>query len=292
MSMTVEDDPVAGRVRVQASGPGVAERVVRWRGSGVDDEITMHCLACDAVGEIIRRRRNEHRHVFIACLPGSGSTFLHRLLLAVTGFTDAMLVSDGLDDEEDVQRSCIPDFLASDSLARQHARATAPTIELLGAMNLRPIVLVRNVFDTLVSIRDHFATETVVGPIAQVPRSFPGWDGDRQMSLVISMCTPWILSFVSSWIDAGRTLPLLWITYDDVVDRTEDTVGRVLAHSAVHAGQGSVGGAIATLDPADERLNHGVSGRGVRTLNPQQQSEVRRIAAVYRSAYDFSSIGL
>jgi hypothetical protein len=106
------------------------------------------------------------------------------------------------------------------------------------------------------------------------------------------MGLPWHLTFVSSWLDAQRELPVLWVSYEDVVQRTASTVARILDHAGVERKPADIERLAAEVDLENVRFNRGLSGRGESELTGAQRQAVRDLAAVYRGAYDFSLIGL
>ncbi|MEJ2121462.1 MAG: tetratricopeptide repeat protein [Alphaproteobacteria bacterium] len=95
-------------------------------------------------------------HIFIACMPKSGSTFLKHALLRLTGWREASLTFAFLQNEEELYLPFLRAVACTETITQQHCRATIPNIQLMQAFAIRPIVLVRNLFDTIVSYTDFF----------------------------------------------------------------------------------------------------------------------------------------
>ena len=249
-------------------------------------------MTADAIDRLIDAERDRCRHVVVACMPKSASTFLCSLLAEATGYRPYLLNTLGHDTERTIDRLSIPTFLRRDTVSQEHMRATRENVRLLARMGVRPVVLVRDLMDVIVSACDHSEQVAGSGPAAHLPSDFDRWSREDRLWLVVRMGTPWFLNLVTSWIDAASRLDTLWITYDDVVGDTAATVRRALEHAGVVSDEGRIDAAIAGVDPSTTRLNRGVSGRGRAELSAPQQAAVREIADVYRGAYDLSIIGL
>ena len=107
--------------------------------------------------------------ILIACMPRSGSTYLSNLLAAVTGYPRHPLVYTFYRNEQDLYLPALMKALTIPTVTQQHLRATGPTLELIDIFNLRPIVLVRNLFDVVVSYFDHLHQESLLVPAAYFP---------------------------------------------------------------------------------------------------------------------------
>ncbi|MDH3232775.1 MAG: tetratricopeptide repeat protein, partial [Alphaproteobacteria bacterium] len=82
------------------------------------------------------------RHIFIACMPKSGSTFLRTALMALTGWQEAYMTFAFLQNEEELYLPYLRAAARLNTVVQQHCRATVPNIQLLQAFAIRPIVLV------------------------------------------------------------------------------------------------------------------------------------------------------
>jgi hypothetical protein len=277
---------------VRVDDPDELARLAAWRARGVDDETAACCLLAGRLDRMIDDRRARHRHVVVACLPKCASTYLDALLVHATGFRRYLLNTTGHDTERNIDARSIPMFLAGDTVSQEHMRATRENVRLLARLGVRPVVLVRDLLDLLVSMRDHAAREPGRGPAGHVPADFARWPPADRLELIVRFATPWLLTMVTSWLDAARELPTLWLRYDDVVGRPAETVGRVLDHVGVAVPRARIDEAVGRVDPATTRFNRGVSGRGRAELTEGQRSAVRAAAAAYRGTYDLSIVGL
>jgi hypothetical protein len=266
--------------------------LARWRAAGADHATIAFCAAFRQLDAIIDANRRRHPHLVIASFPKAASTYLHRALVAVTGFRPYLLCTAGHDNERNIEPQAIPMFLAQPTVSQEHMRATRPNIHWLQRMVIRPVVLVRNLFDTVVSSADHAMQESIIGPNAHVPGTFRDWPREAQLDFIVRMGAPWYLTFFASWCDAAHELDVLWITYDDVVHDTPATLERVLAHSRAPLDRVVLEARWSPPDLGETRFNCGRAGRGASELSRSQQDALRSLAAVYRGSYDFSRIGL
>ncbi len=279
-----------------ASGAADAEvrrQTSRLRSRGLDEDGVRFCMAERTIDRIIDNNRGVRRHIVIACSPKSASSFFSELLVRVTGFHRYFLVPVGEDHERQIDRRSAPMFLATDTVSQEHLKANRPDIELLKRMCVRPVVLVRDIFDSIVSLRDQIVSEPYgPWPMAFWPEQFMQWSKGDQLWFLVRMVTPWYLSFYASWREAEHSIDVLWLTYDDVVDRTHEAVVRVLRHCEIKLADPRIDDAVAALDPAEARFNKGIAGRGRDELNEGQCHAIHQLAALYQGEYDFSPIGI
>ena len=147
-------------------------------------------------------------HLFIACLPKSGSSFLRNALLRLTGFRDTYLFYAGAPNEHDLYLPSLLEFATVPTVTQQHARASEANLHLLQGFGLRPVVLVRNLFDALVSLDDFYHQGASFSTFF-----FPGYlrlSPEERLDLIVDHVAPWYLQFYASWLRAEQDarLPL------------------------------------------------------------------------------------
>jgi hypothetical protein len=119
------------------------------------------------------RRRLDRDHLLIACMPKSGSTYLHTLLRVITGLDDASLSELGDQNEGDICEKRLR-RLRRRSVIQQHVKATQTNLKWLSDYGVRPIVQTRSLFDVLPSLHDHFEHEKNGLPCGYIGVEF--WD--------------------------------------------------------------------------------------------------------------------
>ena len=238
---------------------------------------------------LLTRRRN---CLFITCFPKSGSTFLVSALAETTGYIRQFLGYDHLN-EQDLYLPNLIDTYNMNIVCHQHTRATAPNLELITQFDIRPVVLVRNVFDCLVSLRDHLGRESRSTPMFNATGEFLAKSRVDQFDELIDLALPWYINFVTSWnmVEAEGAVPL-WVTYEDMMADKAGSVRRVLDFYGLHQFDDRVSAAISRVEKsADTRFNKGVSGRGDDQISTDQR---QRIIDRFRHHpdVDFSPIGI
>ena len=106
-----------------------------------------------------KRFSKKRDHLFVACMPKSGSTFLANALSELTGYRYVNLAYAYERSEQNLYLPKLIDSFSFGSVTHLHVRATESTIDLMKMFSIRPVILVRNIFDIVVSIRDHMFNE-------------------------------------------------------------------------------------------------------------------------------------
>ncbi len=233
-------------------------------------------------------------HLLIACQPKSGSTFLKNALCEVTGFRDLFLFHASGQNEQDLFYPALLEFATVPTVTQQHCRASEANLQIMQAFGLKAVVLVRDLADVIISLRDFYSQGAILGtffhPDVWMPLTL-----ERQADLIIDHVIPWHLQFLASWqqADKERRVPVLWMTYAELMSDKAAAVGKVLDWHGLNAPEGKISAAFAALagEPRKNRFNKGVSGRGREGLTAGQQSRIRQLAS-YFPGTDFSLLGL
>lgn len=225
------------------------------------------------------------RGVFVACMPKSGSTLLCRLLAARLQADLGCATFARQDNEQDLD---LPRLvrLPWRWVSHQHCRATQPTLQILADYGIRPIVHVRNIFDALVSLRDHILNESRFVPTGYVPADFADWQDEQQFDLLITLHLPWYLDFYASWLDAAGQVEFEFTTYRELIEEREALLERLA--DIYGLGPVPASAPLSSSSLGHTRLNVGRSGRGRTHLTREQRERVREMAVrcgIARSAW-------
>ncbi len=238
--------------------------------------------------------RDIGRHIFVTCTPKSGSTFLKNVLVAVTGFKDVFSVFAALQNEHELDLPQFVKFGISNKVTQQHARASEANIQMLQAFGVRPIVLVRNIFDSAASLLD-FYTKGFTFSTYFDKEEFLAFDDAQKIDLLIEFAIPWYFQFVASWQRAEKEgrLEMLWLTYEEMIKDKVSTVEKILEFNGLDAPREIINAKIAEIESDGEknRFNKGVSGRGKIVLSDAQKTRIKNLARHFPST-DFGLLGL
>ena len=115
------------------------------------------------------------------------------------------------------------------TISQHHLRATGSNLQLIAAAGIKVIVLVRDLADSLVSLRDHFIKEGPHAPVCYADDRFKQLPRHLQLDWLIDLAAPWYVHFYVSWQYATRQglVTPLWLTYEDVVKNTVPTLERI-----------------------------------------------------------------
>jgi tetratricopeptide (TPR) repeat protein len=240
------------------------------------------------------RPTNLGRHLFIACAPKSGSTFLKNLLLDLTRFKDLFSVHAGLQNEQDLDLPQLAKFAQTDTVTQQHCRASEANIHLMQAFGIRPVVLVRDIFDTVVSLRDFYDGGFVYSTFFE-RESYVRLSEEEKLDMLIDFAVPWYFQFAASWQRAERDgrLDVHWLTYEELTVDTPTALERVLAFHGISARRVDIDRIIAerSVDRRSNRYNQGVRGRGRSALSDGQCRRIEALARFFPET-DFTTLGL
>lgn len=234
----------------------------------------------------------------VACMPKSGSTWLTRLISSLPGMRDVHLVP-GFDRRE--QELC-PVRVAVEVaetkawrrhyhrdgkhmgqswpvgfVAQMHLRHSVPTQAMADEFDLTFAVLVRNLTDVVVSMRDHLSNHGLAQPMAYVPASLLRESDEVVTAFVIDMIVPWYLNFLETWRAAG------WATlgYDSLVQDPGAVASTAVSHAGWIYDESAVSAAVTATAQSFTRLNQGVAGRGRAELSESSLERLRELARPY-----------
>lgn len=241
--------------------------------------------------------RRPSPYIVLACMPRTGSTFLTATLAEITGYQNRPLTFAYGRHEQELYLPKLLDFYHFGSVTQQHFRATQANLELLREFDIRPVVLVRDIFDVTVSIRDYLVKEQCSNwPTFYCDEEFWELSVERQFDAIIDLGLPWYFSFFVSWADATRKgeVSPLWMTYEEAQRDWSAASRRILDFCGVQTPEHELEAAFARIsrrNPQSLRFNHGVTGRGKAALGKPQQDRIARFAEFYPHV-DFSMIGI
>jgi tetratricopeptide (TPR) repeat protein len=233
------------------------------------------------------------RHIFIACVPKSASTFLKNLLVNLTGYRDLFTVYAAGQNEHEIYLPTLQQSAHLDTVTQQHCRASDANVHLMQAFDITPVVLVRNIFDSVMSLLDFYNKGAFQTSYFRTDWQF--LDEETKIDLLIDNVIPWYFQFVASWdlAEKQKRLQLYWLTYEDLVADKPSSVLKLLEFCGLGASRRGVEQRIAEIESSERkiRFNKGVTGRGRSGLNDRQKQQICNLTRYFPST-DFARIGL
>lgn len=232
--------------------------------------------------------------VFLACMPKTASTFAVKALSRATGFETVNLVDVFRDNEQNLYLPKLIDTCATDMVLHQHCKATNRNLELMVEYNIRPVILVRDLLDILVSLYDHFHNESPISPFAFAYEGFFDLDEEGRKWLLVRMAAPWLVQFYASWYTCSalkKQINTFWLSYADFMANKTGAMASILDYYGLEHDHAVVGKALEEVssDRSGTRFNVGRQGRGKDFFSLEQKKCVAAFLECY-PAVDFSLV--
>ncbi len=237
--------------------------------------------------------KSSEKYILISCMQKSGSTFLRNLLLELTGYKNFPLVYGYLQNEQELYLSSVINSVKINTVTQQHLRATEPNLQIIQLFDINPIVLVRNIFDIVVSIYDHFHRESVIMPMAYLNDQVFELQDNKIFDLIVDLIIPWYFNFYVSWYVAWseKKCNMLWVTYEELIRNKTEVLGNIAKFYELDKTNEEIKICIEKTMKTNIRMNKGIVGRGNEFLNGEQKQKIIRLASYYPWV-DFSRIGI
>ena len=233
------------------------------------------------------------RHLFIACVPKSGSTFLKNVLLSLTGYGDAFIAFTPGQFEQDLYLPGVINVARSDTVTQLHSRASDANVQMMQAFEIKPVVLVRNIFDAVVSLLDFYDGGAFSNTFFRA--DYKSLDDQTRIDLLIDNLVPWYFQFVASWSLAEKQgrLEIFWLSYEELINDKPGSITSVLKFYGLGAPLRGIEQRVKETESKKgrTRFNKGLVGRGDARLSEDQKARICSYARYFPST-DFSKVGL
>lgn len=233
------------------------------------------------------------RHIFIACVPKSASTFLKNLLVSLTGYRDVFMVYAAGQNEHELYLPTLREAAHLDTVTQQHCRASDANVQMMQAFEIKPVVLVRNIFDSVMSQLDFYNKGAFYNSYFRA--DYQSLDEETKIELLIDNVIPWYFQFVASWslVEKQKRLEIFWLSYEDLVADKTTAIQNILEFYGLGAARRGIELKIKEIESEQQkiRFNKGIKGRGDSSLSDRQKERIRSLARYYPTT-DFSRIGL
>lgn len=228
--------------------------------------------------------------IFFPCFPKTASTFITKSLATQLNFKYVVYNYGAGRNEQELYPPMLEKYVKVSTVTHQHVRATEPNVRLLDKYAIKPIVLVRNILDCVISMRDHIINEDDKWPQAYITKEFHDLKPDAQLDFIIDFVVPWYINFYVSWMDCARNhvLPVKWMAYEELI---HDETGFFEAIFKYYGVEEYNVNEKECLSKKETRFNVGQIGRGEMLLSTKQIEKIKYYASFYPWC-DFSQIGI
>ncbi|PSH61799.1 sulfotransferase domain-containing protein [Phyllobacterium sophorae] len=227
------------------------------------------------------------KHVLLACMPKSGSTFLSNAIGALPTFTTGVGVPDWGRREQELDDCCLSRIEDLNYVLQLHVRYSNATKTMIEKHRLLPIILVRNIFDVIPSFIDHHRKESLLHPMAFAPEGIQEWSFEESAHFVTRMIIPWYFNFYMSWYGVPNKLV---VKYEEWVFQPEIELLRICRYLNLEVTDEAIRNVISSVIGTSDRKNAVTPGRG-RSLPSDCVEQIQKMAGFYHNV-DFSDIGI
>lgn len=233
--------------------------------------------------------------VFLAFAPKAAGTFLREASVnAVDGDLARVVYAQGGRDAQPY----LPSFIMyhhggvcpGPLVTHVHMQALPANRRFVEALNLRPVVMIRNIPDMLASYWDMLESEEAArrdGLNCLIPPNFPSLSQEQKADFLVDILGPWYASYYATWLDYAREDAdrVCVLSYADFQDDPAATLGAILLHSRLPRSEPECRDAIeaAWSERQNLRFNRGEEGRGLRYFDVDHLERLGRMLSHYPS---------
>lgn len=216
------------------------------------------------------------RHILLACQPKSGSSFLTEAVGSLPGFRIGHYIAGYDRSEHELNQAHIRKYRFQGYraiIAQHHVRFSELTKRLILKNRMLPVVLYRDLFDVIISLRDHLRNWNVVGSMAYFDQSHADLPDAELERMIARLAIPWYINFYVSWREASGVGPIMFVNYDTLRSDPQTVISDILAAAKLPASEKQITRALEQSQKGVTRFNKGVSARG-KLLAPETRQIV------------------
>jgi hypothetical protein len=216
-------------------------------------------------------------HILLACLPKSGSTFLSNALAECSGIRRVGLVPTYGERYQELCELRLARYHHNGYVSQLHIQNSEWTQELVRRYNITPIILVRDIPDCIISMREHFRREPNFGFFTAPGAAHASMSDDEIDALIVRFAMPWYISFYAGWKRAGN---VLFIDYEDAVNNPKDSLKAILDFAHSKRSDLEISTALEKVQGKSNRFNKGIAGRGA-ALKAESRDKLKELLSFY-----------
>lgn len=230
----------------------------------------------------------------LVALPKSSSTYSTR---ALSRILDADIHKDIVTQDRFTPKDLyIPGIVGVRdrmTISQVHLVASGANLRILQSFRMPVAILLRNLFDVVISLRDHMKGNPYFSSIL-IPNAYDTLPEQDKLDFIIDTAVPWMVTFYVSWAQAiaRGDIDTEFVFYEDMLAEPVPFFRKICARFGRQVSEAEVNKALARVEKsAATRFNIGKPGRGASELTAAQIARIRRHADYY-PGIDFSPLGL
>ena len=238
---------------------------------------------------IIRRHRvdKDHPLIIYAAFPKSASLFLLKLISKGTKLkARSTRIAEG-NGQSIIDKERFIHCLDGRSVVYGHIPCNSYHRSLIRPYERRILVTVRSLPEVVASLKDHIesrGTSPLDPKIGDFPEYYPGYfdaDDRTRLGFIIDYLVPWYFQFLVSWVEESRHSPVLWVPYEQIVQRPKQTTCCVAKFCGVSCERALLDAYLA--DAPRVNFNKGIPGRGFELLDEDMHRKLAALASYHRA---------
>lgn len=232
------------------------------------------------LGQVSMQIFTDHTNVLLFAQPKSGSHHIHLLLQLALGLFPHPTGFCSTNKDSYYPRVLASKFLGKSTISRSHAPSDIYLSRVIRNLGMRPVVLTRNLFDSIVSRRDHIKRTDPGDDIksAKLHSKFLQGCNEYQLDVTIEKFANEIIQFYTSW--ATYTGEVVRITWQEMVDDAPGMVARVAEALDLEIVEDVEKITASIKAGGGANFSKGIAGRGRELMNDRQIDELVRRADI------------
>jgi Sulfotransferase domain len=221
-------------------------------------------------------------HVLVACMPKSASTFITNAMAGAAGLERVNLIPSYGRREQELCEIRLADNARLDYVAQLHIKHSDWTEQLCRDHDISTIVLIRSLFDVVVSLRDHAHRESPISPVLYLDKQHLARSGAELEHMIAMLAIPWYVNFYMGWRSSKAARIFL---YEDFVADPDRELAEMLDFAGIALGAGKAAAGLEAAGSTSSRINVGKAGRGL-SLEPKTVTMIMDMLAAYPEIQD------
>ncbi|TNE33693.1 MAG: hypothetical protein EP348_12330 [Alphaproteobacteria bacterium] len=217
-------------------------------------------------------------HIVIACMPKTASTFLAATIAEIPGIEQATLVPAWEQREQELCPIQLSHYNRRQYVAQCHLRYSRATEFYFGKFGIIPAVLVRNLADCAVSLRDHFRKDPEPVPYVNFSDIQKNMPDEAFEEAIVRFALPWYINFYVGWRQA-KAVEIY--DFDDLTSDPAKIIRDIFARADYPVEDSAISKALDRSTASSKtRFNVGKTGRG-RQLSSGAKEALLRLLDFY-----------
>jgi hypothetical protein len=230
----------------------------------------------------------------LVALPKSSSTFCAEVLAATLNATvyKDIVIQDRFT-PKDLSIAGIVNCRNRMTLSQVHLVATGANLRILRRFRIPVAILLRNLLDMVVSLRDHMNANPYFSSIL-IPNDWNALSETDKLDYIIDTAVPWTVTFYVSWARAiaRGDVDTALFHYEEMLRAPVPFFRNICACFGCSVSDDLIERSLARVEKSEAtRFNVGRTGRGREELSAAQIARIRRHQDYY-PGIDFAPLGL